>query len=139
MKKMMMATVLLAAFTTVSAQETTDPVKPTKDPAMIEQRAAEKAEKRTETMTQELGLSVEQTASVQVIKERFAKSMMELKQVEQAEETQKERARILRHNRDEDLKAVLTAEQYEQILAHRKAKEAEHKDKVVGEKKPHNE
>ncbi|HRH68639.1 MAG TPA: hypothetical protein PLB89_03940 [Flavobacteriales bacterium] len=139
MKKMMMATVLLTALTTVNAQGTTDPAKPTKDPAVIEQRASEKADKRTETMTEELGLSTEQTAKVQVINERFAKAMMDLKKVQQAEDAQKERARIIRQQRDVELKAVLTTEQYEKMLVLRKEKKAEHQEKADGGKKPHNE
>ncbi|MBL7938685.1 MAG: hypothetical protein JNL43_04925 [Flavobacteriales bacterium] len=139
MKKMMMAAVLLTALTTVNAQGTTDPTKPTKDPAVIEQRAAEKADKRTETMTEELGLSTEQTAKVQVINERFAKAMMDLKKVQQAEDAQKERARIIRQQRDVELKAVLTTEQYEKMLFLRKEKKAEHQEKADGGKKPHNE
>jgi predicted transglutaminase-like cysteine proteinase len=93
MKKMMIATVLLATLSTVQAQETAAPAKPTQDPAVTEQRAAEKAEKRTEMMTQELGLSADQVSKVQVINDRFARSMAELHQAKLIEEAEKERVR----------------------------------------------
>lgn len=139
MKKMMIATVLFATLTAVRAQETAAPAKPTKDPAVMEQRAAEKAEKRTETMTQELGLSAEQAAKVQEINDRFAKSMVELRQAKLTEEAQKERMKVIRQSRETEVKAVLSEEQYAKMLDLRKEKKTEHKNKPAGEKKPHNE
>jgi len=139
MKKMLLATVLFATVTTMNAQEKTAPAKPTKDPAVQEQRAAEKADKRTETLTKELGLSADQTAKVQVINDRFSRSMMDLHRTKLTEEAAKERGNVIRQDRDSELKAILTEEQYARMLAVRKEKKAEHKEKTAGDKKPHNE
>ncbi len=139
MKKMLIAALLFATLTTVNAQGTTSTANATKDPAVMEQRAAEKAEKRTEEMTTELGLDADQTAKVKVINDRFAKSMAELKQAGLKEDAQKERGKVLRRSRDNELKAVLTADQYEKMLVLRKEKKAEHSDDAKETKAPHNE
>jgi Spy/CpxP family protein refolding chaperone len=46
---------------------------------------------------------------------------------------------VVRQSRDNELKAVLTAEQYDKMLALRKEKKAEQQEKATEEKKPHNE
>lgn len=138
MKKLMMTTLLLATLTTANAQEKSTTGKGTKDPAVLEQRATERADKRTATMTEELGLTAEQTTKVDAINERHAKAVAQLRQAGLVEEARKERMKVLRNSRDNDLKQVLTAEQYDKMLALRKErKEAEGAEGA--DKLPHNE
>ena len=138
MKKMIIATVLLATLTTVNAQNTTTPAKPTKDPAVMEERAAERADNRTGEMVTELGLSTDQAAKVEAINDRSAKSLAEVKQAGLDDQAQKARMKVVRDGRDNELKAVLTPEQFEKMLVLRKEKKAEHMEKK-DTKAPHNE
>ncbi|MBL7951480.1 MAG: hypothetical protein JNM62_07140 [Flavobacteriales bacterium] len=137
MKKTILTTMLLATLTAVNAQESRPASKGTKDPAVMEQRANERAEKRTATMAQELGLNAGQTEEVKMINERFAKEVAQLKQAGGNEEARKARLKILKDTRDRDLQSVLTAEQFNKMLELRKAKKEGHDDDEV--KAPHNE
>lgn len=138
MKKTIVATVLLATLTTVNAQDAARPANATKDPAVMEQRATERAEKRTGIMVEELGLTTEQAAKVEVIYERAAKSIAELKQAGLDDQARKARMKVLKDSRDKELKAVLTPEQFEKMLALRQEKKDEHKE-MKDAKAPHNE
>lgn len=137
MKKYIITTVLLATLTAVNAQDAKPAEKATKDPKVMQQRAHERAEKRTATMTSELGLTEEQTAKVKVINDTFATEAAKLKQSGAKDEALKERMRIIRESRDRGLKGALTEEQYSKMLELRKAKKEDHEEE--GEKVPHNE
>lgn len=137
MKKTILTTVLLATLTAVSAQDAKPADKATKDPKVMQERAHERAEKRTATMTTELGLSEEQTAKVKVVNDHFATESAKLKQSGAKDESLKARMRVLRDNRDRGLKAALTEAQYTKMLELRKAKKEDHDDD--GDTAPHNE
>lgn len=137
MKTIIIGTFLLATLT-ANAQEAAPPAKSTKDPAVVEQRAAERAEKRTGMMVEELGLTTDQAAKVEVINDRSAKAIAELKQAGLDDEARRTRMKVLRDSRDKELKAVLTPEQYEKMLVLRKEKKDEHQEKKDA-KAPHNE
>jgi len=139
MKQIIIATALFATLSAAQAQDAGTPTKATKDPAVMEQRAIARGEKRTETMTQELGLTAEQTPKVEEVNNRFAKNMAQLKQAGLAEEPMEARAKILRETRDRDLKAVLTPEQFEKMLALRKEKKVARSEKAPAVAPAHNE
>lgn len=81
----------------------------------------------TEHMSAMLGLSAEQTGAVQQINERFAAKMEEQrKQREAMRAAHREQMRGLRDQRDQELKKVLTEEQYARHLAQREAMHDQH-------------
>ncbi len=124
MKTKLIALALCSAAATsgLYAQQTS---KTAAAPAATVQSAEMRAEERTEQMTTELGLSAEQTTKVEGINSRFAKSMTDLRAAGLDDTARKARATALRDGRDHELKGVLTSEQYEKMLAIRKAKKAE--------------
>lgn len=115
------------------------------DPAKLQERAADRAEKRTDAMTEDLGLNEDQTNRVQTINGTFAASVAKLKNTDQDAAGNKEQMKKLREQRDLELKGVLTAEQYTKMMEQRKAKQAEglqrrgEMQKRDPAKKPHNE
>lgn len=115
------------------------------DPAKMQEHAAQRAEKRTEAMTEELGLNDEQSAKVESINGTFTAGMAKLKQSGVDEDARKAQMKSLRETRDAELKSVLTAEQYSKMMEQRRAKRAEgmerHQEmkKHNETKKPHNE
>ena len=137
MKKMILTTVLLTVLTAVNAQEAKPATKGTKDPAVMEQRAHERAEKRSAAMAQDLGLSAEQAEKVKPINERFAKEVAQLKQAGGPDDARKARLKILRETRDRDLKTILTEEQFSKFIELREARKDDTEDDEV--KAPHNE
>jgi periplasmic protein CpxP/Spy len=96
----------------------------------------ERAQHRTEVMTKQLGLNAEQIAKVNTIHITFARAMSEVKEM-QDQEARKNRAKALRDKRDNDLKGVLSAEQFSKMLAERDKKKEDAKGKK--DKKVHNE
>lgn len=133
MKYFAMALALLAA-PSLFAQEKGDHSDKTP-----EQRAAQ----HTKRMTRELGLSSDQTAKVQDINLRFAQSLSEVKGSTAEQGAKKEQAQGMKEKRDQELKLVLTEEQYSNMLELRKAKAEEAKAKKAKEGSskpaPHNE
>ena len=115
------------------------------DPAKMQEHAAERAEKRTDAMTEDLGLNKDQTNRVQTINATFAAGIAKLKTGGSEDADHKTQMKALREQRDGELKAVLTAEQYTKMMEHRKAKQAEglqrhgEMKKRDPAKKPHNE
>ncbi len=140
MKKTIITTVLLATLTAVSAQDATSPkMEKANDANKTELQAGEKVDQRTEVMTKELGLTADQSAKVQVANERFAKNMAELKQAIPDAEARQARANVLRTSHDRELQQILTAEQYEKMLAMRHTRTAAPAEKEMKTKMPHNE
>lgn len=135
MKKLMMTAALVTAFAGASAQESTQA---TKDPAMVEKRAAARADERTAAMTTELGLSAEQVTKVDAINERHAKAVAQLRQANLVGEALKERMKVLRQGRDNELKQVLTVEQFQKLMTLRKERKEDH-DVQGNDAVPHNE
>ena len=105
-----------------------------KDPAEMEQRGQERAGQRTEMMTKELGLNDEQAKKMEIINSDFAKAMTDLKASGADEATSKAKAKALRDQRETDMKAVLSEEQYTKLKELRKAKRVEQMEKR-GQKK----
>lgn len=140
MKKTIITTVLLATLTAVSAQDATSPkMEKAHDANKAEMQVGEKVDQRTEVMTKELGLTADQAAKVQVANERFAKNMAELKQAIPDTEARQARANVLRTSHDRELQQILTAEQYEKMLAMRNARTSAPAEKEMKTKMPHNE
>ena len=109
------------------------------DPAKMEARATERADRLTEEMTVELGLSADQQAKVETINGTYAASMAKLQQAGLDEAARKERMKAMRQDRDKELKAVLTPEQFSTMMELRKQKHTDSKGGHPGSKKPHNE
>lgn len=105
-----------------------------KDKKTPEERAA----KRTEQMTKDLGLSSEQVAKVNTINLNFARTANDVKQI-QDPATRKGRMDALKTKRDAELKAVLTTEQYDKMVALREKKKDGVKEKRQERLKKHNE
>ncbi len=104
----------------------------------------ERAAKHTEHMTKELGLSADQTAKVADINQRYATALGEVKESTAERDAKREQAKGMRDRRDQELKQVLTAEQYAKMLELRKQKQGEMKARHKGtggspEARPHNE
>ena len=98
----------------------------------------ERAKHRTEVMTKDLDLTPDQVTKVSDINLRFARENAEAKKLTD-EKARKERSRGLKEKRDEELKAVLTADQYTKLMQQREDKKDDHKKDKDNAKKPHNE
>lgn len=88
-----------------------------------EKTPAEKAERRTERMVQDLGLDAAQREKVATIHLAYAKAMYDLRSVR--DEDRRGRADYLESSRDNGLQQVLTADQYaklQQLREQRKEK-----------------
>lgn len=94
----------------------------------------DRAKHRTEMMTKELGLSPEQIARVNTININFARALSDVKKMEDGD-VKKNRATALKEKRDNDLKPVLTAEQFTRMNELRDKKKDQHKDKKVVKEK----
>ena len=93
-----------------------------KDKKTPEERAA----KRTEQMTKDLGLSAEQVAKVNTINLNFARAMGDVKEIKD-EATRKGRSEALKTKRDTDMQGVLTADQFTKMKELRDKKKDENK------------
>jgi Spy/CpxP family protein refolding chaperone len=110
-----------------------------KDPEQMAERAGKRADALTAEMTEQLGLSADQQAKVATINGTYAASLAKVQQAGLDDDARKERMKAMRQDRDRELKAVLTPEQYNTMLQLRKEKNAESKGQHPGGKKPHNE
>lgn len=91
---------------------------------------AEKAKHKTERLVKELGLDAAQQAQVEAIYLQHAQSMKQVNSIR--EQDRPRRADAVKANRDNRLKEVLTAEQFQQMLElreQRKAKKDHERDK----------
>ncbi|MGV3637915.1 MAG: hypothetical protein ACO1NQ_09735, partial [Flavobacteriales bacterium] len=113
MKKSMMTAVLLAAMTTVSAQENTG----TSEPRTMEMSAVTQPNKRLPDMAIELGLTPEQVTKASEVNFNFAKASAQLKKAGLKDDMMTARLTILRKNRDGALQEILTPEQFKKMLA----------------------
>lgn len=98
-------------------------------PGKEQKTPEERAKRHTERMTQELGLTAEQSAKVGDINLRYVDVLADLKASGQDKEVMKEQGKALRDKRDEELKLVLTAEQYAKMMTLREQKRKEAKAK----------
>lgn len=115
MKKSMMTAVLLAAMSTVNAQENT-PATPSAQRTMV-MSAVPVQDKRLPDMAVELGLTAEQITKASDVNLTFAKAAAQLKKAGLKDEAALDRLTILRKNRDGGLQQILTPEQFEKMLA----------------------
>lgn len=96
----------------------------------------ERAEKLTEKMTQELGLSAETKAKVSEINYEKARKVEQLRNEAIADKERKKEARQkLKQEHETQLKAVLTPEQFEKWLKLREEMKQKHKEKRMHHKK----
>ena len=115
MKKSMMTAVLLAAMSTVTAQENTPATPP--EQRTMEMSAVPVLDKRLPDMAVELGLTEEQVTKASEVNLTFAKAAAQLKKAGLKDEAALERLTILRKNRDGGLQQILTPEQFEKMIA----------------------
>lgn len=112
-------------------------------PGKEQKTPEERAKHHTERMTQELGLSAEQSAKVGDINLRYADVLADMKASGQDQTAMKEQAKAMRDRRDEELKQVLTPEQYGKMMELRAQKRAKARDQRKNgqpeQAKPHNE
>ena len=88
--------------------------------------AAEKAERRTEQMVKDLGLDAAQQEKVAAINLTYANSIKNVNTMPDNAAREK-RGDVVKANRDNSLKGVLTPEQYSKMLSLRAEKKAAHK------------
>ncbi len=139
MKNLLMNLALFGAllFPPALMAQGTETDDPKKTP---EQRAAD----RTEKMATELDLSSDQKARVQEINLRYAQAAADAKAQSTSKDALRKRGKELKEKRDEELKGVLTPEQFTKMTTLRKQKHHEAKAyKKEGHQpdgaKPHNE
>ena len=123
MKKSMMTAVLLAAMTTVNAQESTGTSTPA--PRNMEMSAVPVQDKRLPDMAIEMGLTAEQIAKVTEVNLAFAKASGQLKRSGLKDADTMSRLGVLRKNRDAGLQEILTPEQFEKMIAIRQQRKDE--------------
>jgi Spy/CpxP family protein refolding chaperone len=113
--KIILLSILAWAITTgVHAQE---PIKPTQDPVIQQQRAAQLAERSGDAsgkLAKDLGLDEQQAARMKQIDQEYASAMNELRASGDRERIRLEGAE-LRERRDQQLKELLTPEQFEKL------------------------
>ena len=85
----------------------------------------EKAKHRTEQMTSELGLDAAQQGKVATINLTFATPMKNVNAITD-DASRENRGDVVKANRDNELKTVLTTEQYNKMLSLRAEKKAKH-------------
>jgi Spy/CpxP family protein refolding chaperone len=122
MKKSMMTAVLLAAMTTVNAQESTGS---TPAPRTMEMSAVPVQDKRLPDMAIEMGLTAEQIAKVTEVNLAFAKASGQLKRSGLKDADTMNRLGVLRKNRDAGLQEILTPEQFEKMITIRQQRKDE--------------
>lgn len=139
MKNLLMNLALFGAllFPPALMAQDTETGDPKKTP---EQRAAD----RTEKMATELDLSSDQKARVQEINLRYAQAAADAKAQSTSKDAMRKRGKELKEKRDEELKGVLTPDQFAKMTTLRKQKHQEAKAyKKEGQQpngaKPHNE
>jgi hypothetical protein len=88
--------------------------------------AAERAQKRTAEMTTDLGLNADQQAKVADINFRYADAMAVVKTIKD-DAARNKREDVLKTNRDNSYKTLLTEDQYNKLMAIRAEKKAKHK------------
>ncbi len=106
------AILALASITDVHAQQ---PVKPTQDPVVQQQRSAEKAsraEQRSTKMAGELGLNEEQTAKMKEIDARYTDALEMVRSTTTDRQEIQTKNEVLRRQHEAELKFMLTPEQY---------------------------
>lgn len=114
MKTMHLILGMAALMTAASAQAQS---KPTQDPAVQQQRMDE----RNAKLTQDLGLSTEQSASMKELDARYNTALNEMRASTTDRTVIAEQNRKLREDHDAELKKLLTPEQYAKLMESRNA------------------
>lgn len=83
----------------------------------------ERAQRQTEQMTKKLGLDENQTASVGEINLKYAKQIDEILASDQEQPAKRAAIRDLRTAQDEELRQILTEEQYLMLSTAKEAKQ----------------
>jgi Spy/CpxP family protein refolding chaperone len=118
-----------AAFTGLQAQDQT--VKPTRDPAVQQQREVQRSNSQSDVMAEKLGLNDDQKAAMRDLDEQYASSMRELRSSTTDREQMRAKAEELNANRDARLKHLLTPEQFEKLMEMRKGARDESRAKEM--------
>ena len=116
MKKLITTTVLLAMLTAVNAQEKGQTTKATQNPAVSEQRASQRAAQTVDPLIAELGLDEGQVQKLAVVNQRHERAAAELQRSGLTGEALAARKKVLEDARDQDLRTLLTVEQYEKMI-----------------------
>lgn len=95
----------------------------------------ERAEKRTEQMTTELGLDADQAAKLEAMNKRYAEEMRALEPTEAERQAKREKMKDIQTRRDAELKVLLTEEQYAKMMELRQQKMDERKGTQEGRKR----
>ena len=119
---LLLATALLC--TTANAQ----------DAPREKRNPADRAEQRTEQMTKELALDADQAAKVEAMNKRYAEEMRALEPTEAERQEKREKMKDIQTRRDEELKTVLTEEQYAKMMELRQQRTDERKEHKGGRK-----
>lgn len=83
-----------------------------------------------EKMTRELSLTPEQVTKFEEIDARHRNSAKELNRANLPTAQMQERARVLRDRKDSEMKAMLTAEQWDKLMAMRTRKQDGHAERL---------
>ncbi len=97
--------------------------------------AATRAQRRTEHMRTTLQLTEDQVAQVQAVNLKFAQAVEQARAEDKA--TRDAKRQELRAAYDEDLKAVLTPQQYERLLEQRRKQAEKRQDRPARERPEH--
>lgn len=114
MKTMHLILGMAALMTAASAQAQS---KPTQDPAVQQQRLNE----RNAKLTQDLGLSAEQSASMKELDTRYNQALNDMRASTNDRTVIEEQNRKLREEYDAEVKKLLTPEQYTKLMESRNA------------------
>lgn len=110
-------TLILGLIATLAAGSAQAQSKPTQDPAVQQQRMDE----RNAKLTQDLGLSTEQSASMKELDARYNTALNEMRASTTDRTVIAEQNRKLREDHDAELKKLLTPEQYAKLMESRNA------------------
>jgi periplasmic protein CpxP/Spy len=114
MKTMHLILGMAALMTAASAHAQS---KPTQDPAVQQQRLNE----RNAKLTQDLGLSAEQSASMKELDTRYNQALNDMRASTNDRAVIEEQNRKLREEYDAEVKKLLTPEQYTKLMESRNA------------------
>lgn len=97
----------------------------------------ERAQHQTDRMTKDLGLSAEQTEKVKAINLKYADQVDDMRgEAKDQKDAQREAMKGMRDQRNADLKAVLTPEQYDKMVKEQEAMQAKRKAHLQQRKAP---
>lgn len=110
-------TLILGLIATLAAGSVQAQSKPTQDPAVQQQRLNE----RNAKLTQDLGLSAEQSASMKELDTRYNQALNDMRASTNDRAVIEEQNRKLREEYDAEVKKLLTPDQYTKLMESRNA------------------